>query len=79
VVSSVHARLSRSRKCPVPRPTAVSNENQASSAPFAWVGCPSAVHAEGLARASVAASIALIASRPSKVFWVHENASRSRQ
>ena len=81
VVSNVQHRPSRSRRCPRPRPAAVSKSIQASTTPPAPAGSsPSVIfQPRGCTQGSVWSSIALIAARPSSVLMFQVNATRSRQ
>ncbi len=79
MVSSVQPLPFFRRRWPVPRPTTVSKPNHASVTPFSVATAPSGTNPVGLVAASVAASIALISSRPSKVLMVQVKATRSRQ
>src|SRR5688572_17548932 len=70
VVRSVQALPSRRRRCPMPRPTAVSKVNHS---------CPWTAKFEGFTLERTAASIAFTSARPSKVLRVQVKATRSRQ
>ena len=76
-VSSVHALPSRSRRCPLPRPTAVSNAIHASVTPSAVAG--SSVVRKPCAPASVCSTRSCTPSGPSTVLMFQVNATRSRQ
>ena len=79
MVSSVQARPSVSRRCPRPRPTAVSNSIHASSTPSAPVGGSAARKSRGSVVCRVASSRSRTPSGPSAVVMFQLKATRSRQ